>query len=56
MPLQSYQFQPGINKEGTSLTAEGGWFDGNLVRFRKGYAEKIGGWDRDWETFSQGIP
>ena len=46
MPLQSYQFQPGINKEGTSLTAEGGWFDGNLVRFRKGYAEKIGGWEK----------
>ena len=46
MPLQPFQFRPGINKESTSYTAEGGWFDGNLVRFRKGYAEKIGGWQK----------
>tara|TARA_R100001126_G_scaffold57814_1_gene32826 strand:+ start:1369 stop:3264 length:1896 start_codon:yes stop_codon:yes gene_type:complete len=44
MPLQKYIFNPGINKEGTDYTAEGGWFDGNLVRFRKGLPEKIGGW------------
>jgi len=44
MPLQKYLFNPGINKEGTDYTAEGGWFDGNLVRFRKGLPEKIGGW------------
>jgi hypothetical protein len=54
MPLQSYQFQPGINKEGTSLTAEGGWFDANLVRFRKGYAEKIGGWEKYISTTYEG--
>ena len=54
MPLQSYQFQPGINKEGTSLTAEGGWFDANLVRFRKGYAEKIGGWEKYVSTTYEG--
>mgnify|MGYP003147494526 CR=1 FL=1 len=46
MPLQPFQFRPGINKESTSYSAEGGWFDGNLVRFRKGYAEKIGGWQK----------
>jgi len=44
MALQKFIFQPGINKEGTDYTAEGGWFDGNLVRFRKGFPEKIGGW------------
>jgi len=44
MPLQKYLFNPGINKEGTDYTAEGGWFDSNLVRFRKGFPEKIGGW------------
>ena len=43
MPLQKFLFNPGINKEGTAYTAEGGWFDGNLVRFRKGLPEKIGG-------------
>ena len=47
MPLQKYLFNPGINKEGTDFTAEGGWFDGNLVRFRKGYPEKIGGWAKN---------
>ena len=46
MPLEPLAFKPGINKESTSYTAEGGWFDGNLVRFRKGYAEKIGGWQK----------
>ena len=44
MPLQKFIFNPGINKEGTDYTAEGGWFDANLVRFRKGLPEKIGGW------------
>ncbi len=46
MPLQKFIFNPGINKEGTDYTAEGGWFDGNLVRFRKGLPEKIGGWQK----------
>ena len=46
MPLEPLKFKPGINKESTSYTAEGGWFDGNLVRFKKGYAEKIGGWQK----------
>ena len=46
MPLAKFIFNPGINKEGTAYTAEGGWFDGNLVRFRKGLPEKIGGWTK----------
>ena len=44
MPLQKFIFKPGINKEGTAYSNEGGWFDSNLVRFRKGLPEKIGGW------------
>ncbi len=47
MALLKVQFNPGIKKEGTALTAKGGWFDGNLVRFRKGLPEKIGGWTKD---------
>jgi len=47
VPLQKFIFNPGINREGTSYTAKGGWFDGNLVRFRKGFPEKIGGWTKD---------
>ena len=46
MPLSKFIFNPGINKEGTDYTAEGGWFDANLVRFRKGFPEKIGGWTK----------
>ena len=45
MPLQKLQFRPGVNREGTTLANEGGWFDGNKVRFRSGYPEKIGGWE-----------
>ena len=46
MPLTKLQFQPGINKETTSYSNEGGWFDTDKVRFRAGYPEKIGGWTR----------
>ena len=54
MPLQKFIFNPGINKEGTDYTAEGGWFDGNLVRFRKGLPEKIGGWQKYIQTSYEG--
>ena len=44
MPLTKLQFRPGINKELTSYSNEGGWNDCDKVRFRAGYPEKIGGW------------
>ena len=44
MPLQKLQFRPGINREGTDYSNEGGWFDCDKVRFRSGFPEKIGGW------------
>ena len=46
MPLSKLQFQPGINRESTSYSNEGGWFDVDKMRFRAGYPEKIGGWVR----------
>ena len=46
MPLQKLIFRPGINREGTAYDNEGGWFDCNLVRFRKGRPEKFGGWEK----------
>ena len=46
MPLQKLQFRPGINKETTSYSNEGGWFDCDKVRFRQGFPEKIGGWGK----------
>ena len=50
MPLQKYLFAPGINKEGTEYSNSGGWFDSNLMRFRKGLPEKIGGWTKSSGT------
>lgn len=55
MPLQKYIFTPGINKEGTDYSAEGGWFDSNLVRFRQGLPEKIGGWEKYLPNTLSGI-
>ncbi len=46
MPLQKTVFRPGINREGTAYDNEGGWFDCNLVRFRKGRPEKFAGWEK----------
>ena len=46
MPLAKLQFKPGVDKESTSYGAEGSWFDSNLIRFRKGNPEKMGGWTR----------
>jgi hypothetical protein len=46
MPLQKLQFRPGLNREGTDYSNEGGYFDCDKVRFRSGFPEKIGGWIR----------
>ncbi len=46
MPLTKLNFKPGINKEETDYSNEGGWVDGDKIRFRKGRAEKIGGWEK----------
>ena len=46
MPLQKLQFRPGLNREGTDYSNEGGWYDGDKVRFRSGFPEKIGGWQQ----------
>ena len=46
MPLQKILFKPGINKENTRYTTEGGYYDCDKVRFRQGTPEKIGGWQQ----------
>jgi hypothetical protein len=45
MPLQKILFKPGVNRENTRYTTEGGWYDCDKVRFRQGTPEKIGGWN-----------
>ena len=46
MPLAKYVFRPGINREGTNYSNEGGWYDSDKVRFRKGKPERMAGWEK----------
>jgi hypothetical protein len=46
MPLQKILFKPGVNKENTRYTTEGGWYEADKIRFRQGNPEVIGGWQR----------
>jgi len=46
VPLTKLQFRPGVNRETTSYTNEGGWFDCDKVRFKYGLPQKIGGWEK----------
>jgi len=56
MPLQKLQFRPGVNREGTTLSNEGGWYDCDKIRFRSGYPEKVGGWQRDGGSIYETAP
>lgn len=44
MALSKLVFKPGVNRDQTNYSSEGGWFDMDKVRFRSGFPEKIGGW------------
>ena len=46
MPLSKILLKPGVNRENTRYTNEGGWYESDKVRFRQGTPEKIGGWQR----------
>ena len=46
MALQKLQFRPGVNRDQTNYSNEGGWYECDKVRFRSGYPQKIGGWLR----------
>ena len=55
MPLQKILFKPGVNREQTRYSTEGGWYESDKVRFRQGLPEKIGGWQRISSATFQGI-
>jgi hypothetical protein len=55
VPFQKLSFRPGIIRDTTALAAEGGWYEGNNVRFRMGFPEKIGGWQRISGNVYQGV-
>jgi len=55
MPLQKILFKPGVNKENTRYTTEGGWYEADKVRFRQGNPEVVGGW-QPFSTYTyQGV-
>lgn len=56
MALLKLNFRPGINKENTPYTQEGGWIDSDKIRFRSGKPEKIGGWDKYLDDPIVGTP
>ena len=55
MPLQKILFKPGVNKENTRYTTEGGWYDCDKIRFRQGNPEVIGGWEQISEYTYNGV-
>ena len=55
MPLQKILFKPGVNRENTRYTNEGGWYESDKVRFRQGTPETIGGWQRISAYTYQGV-
>ena len=55
MPLQKILLKPGVNRENTRYTSEGGYYESEKVRFRQGTPEKIGGWVRISANTFQGV-
>jgi hypothetical protein len=55
MPLQKLQFRPGLNRDQTNYSNEGGWYECDKVRFRSGYPQKMGGWLRYGLFVVQGV-
>lgn len=55
MPLQKIQLKPGVNRENTRYTNEGGWYESDKIRFRQGTPEVIGGWIRKTTTAFVGV-
>lgn len=55
MTLKALKFRPGVNRENTTLTNEGTWFESDKVRFKSGNPQKIGGWEKDSGTQASGL-
>lgn len=55
MPLVPLEIPPGVYRNGTEYQAKGRWYDTNLVRWREGKLEPVGGWIKYTETQLTGI-
>jgi len=55
MPFIKLQFRPGVNRDNTNYTGEGGWWEMDKVRFLSGSPQKIGGWLKASPTAIAGV-
>lgn len=55
MSFLKLQFRPGVNRDQTNYSSEGGWYECDKIRFRSGYPEKIGGWVKSTPTAFFGV-
>jgi hypothetical protein len=55
MALQKIQFKPGVNRDQTNYTNEGGWYECDKIRFRSGFPQKLGGWLKASPTAILGV-
>ena len=55
MPLQKIVFKPGVSRDQTNYSNEGGWYECDKIRFRSGYPQKIGGWLKASQTAILGV-
>ena len=55
MSFIKLQFRPGINRDQTDYSGEGGWYECDKIRFRSGFPEKVGGWVKSTPTAFVGV-
>jgi hypothetical protein len=55
MPFLKLNFRPGVNRDQTSYSGEGGWYECDKIRFFSGYPQKIGGWEKATSYFFFGV-
>jgi hypothetical protein len=55
MAFIKLQFKPGVNRDQTDYSNEGGWYECDKIRFRSGYPEKIGGWVKPTPNSFDGV-
>lgn len=55
MTFIKLQFKPGVNRDQTDYSNEGGWWECDKIRFRSGYPEKLGGWQKSTPDAFQGV-
>jgi hypothetical protein len=55
MSFLKLQFRPGVNRDQTSYSSEGGWYECDKIRFRSGFPEKLGGWAKATPTAFFGV-